>query len=66
MSINFRKLKKQIKRTDDGLGYIFWATKEQDDRDIFSMRRDGSKTGFMKAMVSFIRNFDHYRAEFTL
>lgn len=69
MSINFKKLKSQIKPFKPEArhtGYIFLATDEQKKHDVDSIAKVGSKRTFLQTMVFFINNDEAYRKEFTL
>lgn len=69
MSINFKKLKSQIKPFKPEAkhtGYIFIATDEQKKNDVDSIAKPGSKRSFIQMMVWFIQDDEAYRKEFTL
>lgn len=70
MAINFKKLRSQIKPFDpeknsrERKGYIFIATDEQDD--IFSIARGGSKRGLIACLVEIIKYDKAFKQEFSL
>lgn len=78
MTINYRKLKKQISpiygqfwvdhngRLTRIKGYRFEVLPTQADKGMFSIAREGSKTSFMKLMTLIIHNNWEFRKEFTL
>lgn len=69
MTINYRKLKKQIKSfapEAGGTGCIFIATEEQKKKGIDSVAKKGSKRSFIKALSYYGMMLDEFREEFKL
>lgn len=78
MTINYRKLKKQIRPIHGQFwvdhnghltrikGYRFEVLPAQADKGMFGIAREGSKTSFMKVMTLIIHNNWEFRKEFTL
>lgn len=69
MSINFKKLKSQIKPFNPEAkhtGYIFIATDEQKRNGIDTIAKPGSKRSFIKTMTWIVNDFEEYRNEFNI
>lgn len=69
MAINFKKLKSQIKPFKPEAkhtGYIFLATRQQEENGICSVAKPGSKRSLLSALVCFAKNDEDFKQEFTL
>ena len=68
MAINYRKLKAQIKpfKPEVKKGYIFLATREQQNNFIFSVAVEGRKRRLLLTLLVLIRNDEDWRREFML
>lgn len=69
MSINYKKLKSQIKPFKDEAkhkGYIFLATDEQKKDGIETIAKVGSKSSLIALLVFLIQSDESYQVEFTL
>ncbi len=67
MTINFRKLKSQIHpfQPEAKHGFIFIATKQQNEKFIFSISQVGSKRSLIKLLIYQIKHNQDYRTEFS-
>lgn len=67
MTINFRKLKSQIKpfKPEVKNGYIFIATDEQKNSGLFSVAKCGSKRRLLSALSEYIKDDEDFKREFT-
>lgn len=69
MIVNFKKLKSQIKPflpEAGGRGYIFIATDEQKEKDLYSMSLKGSKRKLISFLVENLRDDQPFKDEFAL
>ncbi len=68
MAINFKKLKEQIKPFKEGgkRGYMFVATQEQEERELFAVKALYSKRHFMEFMTWLVYYDNEWRKEFAL
>lgn len=70
MTINYKKLKSQIKPWKPEAkrsGYIFIATEKQKRESLVdSIAKPGSKRSLIKVLTYFIKTDENYRAEYSL
>jgi hypothetical protein len=68
MPINYKKIKSQIKSFKYGskLGYIFLASKEQENIGLCSVAQEGSKRSLLKSMSCIIHDDKYFKKEFQL
>lgn len=68
MTINFRKLKSQIKpfKPEVKNGYIFIATDEQKNNGLFSIAKCGSKRRLLSTLSEYVRDDEDFKREFTI
>lgn len=69
MSINFKKIKSQIKPFKSEAkhkGYIFLATDEQKKNGIDSIAKNGSKRSLLDILVYFVQTDEDYCEEFAI
>lgn len=68
MAINFKKLNRQVHpfKPEVKKGFIFIATDEQKENDLYSIAKKGSRKSLMRILEWMIKNDEDFKREFSI